>query len=92
MFNWLKIKDSRGNFSWTHSLVIPIVILITLKLIFSGIDIVMSNGYHITLASMTSSDYVDTIKYWLGLFFSRETTAKVVDYLEKKNDNGGPTA
>ena len=82
-----KLNDSRGKFSWTHTLAIPIVIAVTIKLLVSGINISLPGGYNVILASMTASDYVDIIKYWLGLFLARETTAKVLDHLEG-NING----
>jgi len=85
MTNYFKLKDSRGKFSWTHTLAIPIVIAVTIKLLISGTDITLPAGYHVLLASMSATDYVDIVKYWLGLFVARETTTKVLDYLENKN-------
>ena len=79
-------KDSRGKESWTHALAIPIVVLVTVKLLASGIDLVLPEGYHITLASMSASDYVDIVRYWLGLFLARETTEKILGYLGEKRD------
>ncbi len=84
MLGWL--KDSRGHKSWTHILAIPIVVCVTIKLLASGTDINLPGGYHLTLASMTASDYVDIVKYWLGLFLARETTEKVLGYLGSKPD------
>jgi len=78
------IHDSRGKTSWTHTLAIPIVILITLKLLLGGIDFTIV-GYHIITASMPGSDYVEMVKYWIGLFAIRETTEKVIGYLGEKN-------
>jgi hypothetical protein len=78
------IKDSRGKNSWTHLLAIPIVLLITLKLLLGGIDVTII-GYHIVTASMPGLDYVEMVKYWIGLFAVRETTEKVIDFLGAKN-------
>ena len=88
MQNFLKIKDSRGKFSWTHALAIPIVVAVTIKLLASGVDLVLPTGYHVILASMSASDYVDIVKYWIGLFLARETTEKVLGYLGKQNGSG----
>ncbi len=85
--NKLGIKDSRGHFSWTHTLAIPIILAVTIKLLASGIDVTLPAGYHILLASMPATDYVEIVKYWLGLFLARETTNKILDHLEG-NTNG----
>jgi hypothetical protein len=66
-------------------LAIPIVIAITIKMLCGGIDLTIPGGYHITTASVLAVDYVEMIKYWIGLFFARETTEKVIDYLAEKN-------
>jgi len=50
-----------------------------------GIDLTIPGGYHITTASVLAVDYVEMIKYWIGLFFARETTEKVIDCLGAKN-------
>jgi hypothetical protein len=79
------MRDSRGKTSWTHTLAIPIVILITIKMLAGGIDLTIPGGYRVTTASVLAIDYVEMVKYWIGLFFARETTEKVIDYLVEKN-------
>ena len=86
MFHWLHlIHDSRGKASWSHTLAIPIVIGITIKLLASGTDVSLPGGLHFTLASMNGTDYVEMVKYWIGLYLARETTEKVLGYLGDKN-------
>lgn len=90
IMSWLKnrfrcMRDSRGKISWTHTLAIPIVIAITVKMLAGGIDLSIPGGYHVITASMLALDYVEMVKYWIGLFFARETTEKIIGYLETKN-------
>ena len=90
MFKWLHlIRDSRGKASWSHTIAIPIVIGITIKLLASGTDISLPGGIHVILASLSGSDYVEMVKYWIGLYIARETTEKVISHLENGNASSG---
>lgn len=81
---WL-MRDSRGKYSFTHTLAIPIVIAVTLKMLISGTSL-SYQGMSLTLSNVTALDYVEIVKYWIGLYAVRETTEKVVDCVNAVRD------
>ena len=87
MFHWIRLtRDSRGNPSWVHSLVIPAFIAFTVKAIFGGLTIVMF-GQALTIPFTSGFDYAAYVAPLLALFGTRE-------YTEKKfaNGNGNGTS
>lgn len=68
---WL-IKDTRGAPSWTMTLSIPIVVLLTIKFLISGISITAPNNWSGAIPAMSGSDYAMATGIWLGFFSLRE--------------------
>ncbi len=79
---WRLIKDSRGVKSWTYTLSVPAIVLITLRWLVGGLTLTWA-GHGVTISPVSGGDYAMMVGVWLGFIAQRE-------YVEKKTANEQP--
>lgn len=59
------LKDTDGKASWTVTLGVPAVIILTLRWLVAGVDVTYPGG-HVSVSAWTGGDYAMAVGVWLG--------------------------
>jgi len=79
------LRDTRGQPSWTLTLAIPVVLVLTVRMLLGGAEVTLIGWGAVKLSPWAGQDYALAVGVWLGLWAHREYTEKMKNGKEDGN-------